>query len=82
MCATAPTFGSKNFINTKDDRSLLEDCKDCEGDSFPKIMDLDELGADVEDKGKVIPEEELPFEALDINNLAQEEDFESIRTSM
>ena len=42
-------------------------------------MDLD-FGADVEDSGKVIPEEELPFEALDINNLVQEEDLESIRT--
>ena len=42
-------------------------------------MDLD-FGAGVEDSGKVIPEEELPFEALDINNLVQEEDLESIRT--
>ena len=42
-------------------------------------MDLD-LGAGVEDSGKVIPEEELPFEALDINNLVQEEDLESVRT--
>lgn len=42
-------------------------------------MDLD-FGAGVEDSGKVIPEEELPFEALDINNLVQEEDLESVRT--
>jgi len=26
------------------------------------------------------PQEELPLEALDINNLVQEEDFESVRT--
>jgi hypothetical protein len=36
-------------------------------------------GAKIEDIRKVIPEEELPFEALDINNLVQEEDFESVR---
>lgn len=44
-----------------------------------KMIGLD-FGADVEDPGKVIPEEELPFEALDINNLVQEEDIESVRT--
>jgi len=37
-------------------------------------------GAGVEDLGKVVPEEELPFEALNINNLVQEEDLESVRT--
>jgi len=35
---------------------------------------------DIEDRGKVIPEEELPFEALDINNFVEEEDLESVRT--
>lgn len=35
---------------------------------------------DVKDPGKVIPEEELPFEALDINNFVLEEDLESVRT--
>jgi len=42
-------------------------------------MDL-ASGADAEDLGKVVPEEDLPFEALDINNLVQEEDLESVRT--
>jgi len=42
------------------------------------MMDLD-FGVQVEDPGKVIPEEDLPFEALDINNLVQEEDLESVR---
>lgn len=42
-------------------------------------MDFD-FDVDVEDPGKVIPEQDLPFEALDINNLAQEEDLESVRT--
>ena len=40
-----------------------------------------DLGVNVEDRGKVIPEEGLPFQALDINNLLQEEDLESVRTS-
>ena len=44
-----------------------------------KTMDLDSC-ADLEGSEKVVPEEELPFEALDINNLVQEEDLESIRT--
>lgn len=39
-----------------------------------------DIGVDVEDSRKVVPEEELPFEALDINNFLQEEDLESIRT--
>lgn len=39
------------------------------------------VGVDLEDRGKVIPKEELQFEALDINNLVQEEDLESVRTS-
>ena len=43
------------------------------------MMDL-YAGVDVEDLGKVVPDEELPFEALDINNLVQEEDLESVRT--
>ena len=43
------------------------------------MMDLD-FCVEVEDPGRVIPEEELPFEALDINNLVQEEDVESVRT--
>ena len=34
----------------------------------------------IEDREKVIPEEELPFEALDINNFVEEEDLESVRT--
>jgi len=42
-------------------------------------MDL-RFGVDVQVPGKVVPEEELPFEALDINNLVQEEDFGSVRT--
>jgi len=37
--------------------------------------------ADLKDLGKVVPEEELPFEAININNLVQEEDLESVRTS-
>lgn len=44
------------------------------------MIDLD-LAVGVEDRGKVIPEEELPFEALVISNLVQEEDYESVRTS-
>ncbi|KAF9643382.1 hypothetical protein BDM02DRAFT_3151652 [Thelephora ganbajun] len=43
------------------------------------MIDLD-FGTDVEDPTKVVPEEELPFEALDVNNIVQEEDLESIRT--
>lgn len=43
------------------------------------MTDLDP-GVEVGDIRKIIPEEELPFEALDINNLVQEEDFESVRT--
>jgi len=43
------------------------------------MMDL-RFGADVKVPGKVVPEEELPFEVLDINNLVQEEDIESVRT--
>ena len=43
------------------------------------MMDLDSR-VDAEDQEKVIPVEELPFEALDINNLLQEEDVESVRT--
>jgi len=39
-----------------------------------------EFAVDVEGSGKVVPEEELPFEALDINNSLQEEDLESVRT--
>lgn len=38
-----------------------------------------DFGTDIEDLGKVIPAEELPFEALDINNFVQEEDLESVR---
>lgn len=38
-----------------------------------------DFGADIEDPGKIIPAEDLPFEALDINNFVQEEDLESIR---
>lgn len=34
----------------------------------------------IEDREKVIQEEELPFEALDINNFVEEEDLESVRT--
>ena len=29
---------------------------------------------------RVVPEEELPFEALDINNFVREEDLDSVRT--
>ena len=43
------------------------------------MVDLD-FGLDAEDPGKVVPEEELPFEVLDINNALQEEDLESVRT--
>ena len=32
------------------------------------------------DPGRVIPEDELPFEVLDINNFVQEEELESVRT--
>ena len=38
------------------------------------------FGVDVEDPTKVIPEEVLPFEALDVNALLQEEDLKSVRT--
>ena len=75
-------YGTKLWfkdVNTKDDRSVLEDSEDREGHPFSKMMDLDS-DVDVEDRGKVVTEEELPFEALDISNLMQEEDFESVRT--
>lgn len=62
-------------LNTKDRNSPLEES---EGDPFAK-MDLSP-GVDVEDPKRVIPEEELPFEALDINDIVQEEDLESVRT--
>ena len=50
-----------------------------EGEPISTMMDLDSR-VDAEDPEKVIPVEELPFEALDINNLLQEEDAESVRT--
>jgi len=50
-----------------------------EGDLFSKMVDLCS-GVGIEDLGKVVPEEELPFEALIINNLVQEEDLESVCT--
>jgi len=65
-------------VSTKNHHSQLWESED-EGDPFPKMIGLD-FGMDVEDPRKVIPEEELPFEALDINDFAQEEDLESVRT--
>ena len=62
-------------LSTKDCNSPLEES---EGNPFTK-MDLDP-GEDVEDPKRVVPEERLPFEAIDINNLEQEEDLESVRT--
>lgn len=50
-----------------------------EGDPFSGMIDLD-FGMDIEDPRRVIPEEDLPFEALDINNFVEEEDLRSVRT--
>jgi hypothetical protein len=38
-----------------------------------------ESSVDVGDPTEAVPEGELPFEALDINSLIQEEDIESVR---
>ena len=38
------------------------------------------FGVGLEDPTKVVPEEVLPFEALDVNDLLQEEDLKSVRT--
>jgi tRNA-specific adenosine deaminase 3 len=64
-------------VSTGDHHSRLQENED-ERDPFSEMMDLD-FGMDVEDLGKVIPEEDLPFEALDMNNFVQEEDLESVR---
>ena len=66
-------------VSTEDHHSRLQEIED-EGDPFSRMIGLD-FGMDVEDPGKVIPEGELPFEALDINSFVQEEDLESVRTS-
>jgi tRNA-specific adenosine deaminase 3 len=76
-----PKLWFEESDNIKDGCSPLEDSEDLEGDPFLEMMMDFDSGADVEDRGKVIPEEELPFEALDINNLVQEEDLDSVRTS-
>ena len=76
-------YGTKLWFEESDnikDRRRFEDSEDQEGDPFLKMIGLD-LGAEDGDRGKVIPEEELPFEALDISNLVQEEDLESVRIS-
>ena len=65
-------------VSSEDHHSRLQESED-EGDPFLRIMDP-EFGTDVEDPEKAIPDEELPLEALDINNFVQEEDFESVRT--
>ena len=57
--------------------SRLQESED-EGDPFLRLVDLD-FGMDVEDPGKATPKDELPFEALDINNFV-EEDLESVCT--
>lgn len=69
-------YSAKLWFEVSLDSELRE--SEDEGDSFSKMMDLD-FGVQVEGPGKVIPEEDLPFEALDINNLVQEEDLESVR---
>ena len=38
------------------------------------------FGVGLEGPTKVVPEEVLPFEALDVNDLLQEEDLKSVRT--
>lgn len=65
-------------VSTENRHSRLWESED-EGDPFSKMVDLD-FGVNDEDPRKVIPEEELPFEALDINNIVQEENLESVRT--
>ena len=65
--------------STGNSNSQPQDSED-EGNPFSRMMDLD-IDVDVEDPEKIVPEEELPFEALDINNFPQEEDLGSIRTS-
>lgn len=65
-------------VNTENCCSQLQEGED-EGDPFLGTLDLD-FWMEIEDLGKVIPEEDLPFEALDINNFVEEEDLESVRT--
>jgi len=65
-------------VSTGNRCSRLQEGED-EGDPFSRMIGLG-FGMDVEDLGKVIPEEELPFEALDINNFVEEEDLGSVRT--
>ena len=73
-----PKLWFEEPVNTGNHCSRLQEGED-EGDPFLEMIDLD-FEMDVEDLGKVIPEEDLPFEALDINNFVEEEDLGSVRT--
>lgn len=70
----------KDSVDADGDDFLHGESEDCEGDSFLKMIDLGS-GMEGEGRGKVVQEEELPFEALEVNNLVQEEDSASVRTS-
>ena len=53
---------------------------DAQSDNDPKHLWLLAMSPAPTSGGKAILEDELPFEALDINNLLREEDFESVHT--